>query len=216
MQKALVTGGNRGIGRAIAAGLVEAGLDVVIGSRDLEMGQAVAAEIGANAVQLDVTNPADIDAAAEGITVLVNNAGVIYSDTNVFDDADQYRNSMEVMLNGPYALIRACLPSMKAAGYGRIVNVSSGLGAFSVGIGGGGAYGVAKAALNALTQLAPRDLPDFVKINTMSPGMVKTRMGPPNADRTPEEGADTAIWLATLPDNGPTGGFFRDRRPAEW
>jgi NAD(P)-dependent dehydrogenase (short-subunit alcohol dehydrogenase family) len=112
--------------------------------------------------------------------------------------------------------IRSLVPSMIASGYGRIVNVSSGWGSFAEGMGGPGAYGVTKAALNALTVRLAKELPSTVKVNAMCPGWVRTRMGGPSATRSPEEGADTAVWLSTLPEDGPTGGFFRDREPIEW
>ena len=108
------------------------------------------------------------------------------------------------------------VPGMKSRNYGRVVNLSSGWGAFSEGLAGPGAYGVAKAALNALTVSAARALPANVKVNAMCPGWVRTRMGGMTATRSPEEGADTAIWLATLDNDGPTGGFFRDRAPIDW
>lgn len=214
-RRALVTGGNRGIGKAIAAGLVAEGLEVLIGVRDIVAGEEAAAEIGARAIPLDLTDPDACDRGAQGVTVLVNNAGVLWSG-NIFDSMDRFETSMDVMVHGPYSLIRACLPAMQDARYGRIVNVSSGWGSFTEGLGGGGAYGVAKAALNALTVIADRDTTDFIKVNAMCPGWVRTRMGGAGATRSPEEGADTGIWLATLPESGPSGGFFRDRKPIEW
>ncbi|MDX8351304.1 SDR family NAD(P)-dependent oxidoreductase [Cognatiyoonia sp. IB215182] len=213
--KALVTGGNRGIGKAIAAGLVREGLEVIIGARDLAAGQDAARDVGASAIQLDLTDPATCDRAIDGVTVLVNNAGVLWND-KLFDDMDHFEATMDTALHGPYSLLRAALPAMKAAGYGRVVNVSSGWGSFSEGLGGGGAYGIGKAAMNALTVIANRDTPDFIKINAMCPGWVRTRMGGAGATRSPEEAADTAIWLATLPADGPSGGFFRDRKPLAW
>ncbi|HEX5871127.1 MAG TPA: SDR family NAD(P)-dependent oxidoreductase, partial [Longimicrobium sp.] len=117
---------------------------------------------------------------------------------------------------GPIRLIRALVPNMVARGYGRIVNVSSGWGSFAEGMGGPGAYGVTKAALNAMTVRLSNELPASIKVNAMCPGWVRTRMGGDAATRTPDEGADTAVWLATLPDDGPTGVFFRDRKPIEW
>ena len=213
-RRALVTGGNRGIGREIANGLVRAGLDVTIGVRDLAEGQAVAQEIGANAVHLDLSDPASVDVPRD-VSVLVNNAGLLF-DGGIFDSMDQFEATMDVSLHGPFSLMRACLPAMEAVGYGRVVNLSSGWGSFSEGLGGGGAYGVGKAAMNALTVIADRDTPNFIKINAMCPGWVRTRMGGAEANRSVQEGADTAIWLATLPDDGPSGGFFRNRKPIAW
>jgi NAD(P)-dependent dehydrogenase (short-subunit alcohol dehydrogenase family) len=105
---------------------------------------------------------------------------------------------------------------MTARRYGRIVNVSSGWGSFTEGLGGPGAYGVTKAAMNALTVRLSKELPSTIKVNAMCPGWVRTRMGGEGATRTPDEGADTAVWLATVPDDGPTGAFFRDRKRIEW
>ena len=215
MHKALVTGGNRGIGKAIDAGLVREGLDVLIGVRDLPAGETAAAEIGAKAIHLDLTDPEACDRAVDGVTVLVNNAGLLW-DGNVFDDMDRFEATMDVSLHGPFSLIRAALPAMKSAGYGRGGNVSSCWWSFSEGLGCGGAYGIGKAAMNALTVIGDRDTPNYIKINAMCPGWGISRLGGAGATRHPEEAADTAIWLATLPDNGPSGGFFRDRKPIEW
>ena len=215
---ALITGGNRGIGFAIAKGLVQQDLGVIIGSRDLKNGEQAAARIDARAVQLDLMSTPSIQQAIERIgtvDVLVNNAGVLF-ERRMLDNPQDFSESMAVMVHAPYALIRYLAPDMVRQGYGRIVNVSSGWGAFSDGLGGPGAYGVAKAALNALTLALSRELPDTVKINAMCPGWVRTRMGGRAAPRSPEVGADTAIWLATLSDDGPTGGFFRDRKPIDW
>lgn len=217
-KRALVTGGNRGIGLAIAAGLAKQGLTVVIGSRDAAAGQEAAKEIGTSSIHLDVADVHSIAAAvaeAGPFDVMVNNAGVLFHEP-MLQSPEHYAASMDVMVTGPYHLIRACTPHMTETGYGRIVNMSSGWGAFSEGMDGPGAYGVAKAALNALTLALSRQLPPAIKINAMCPGWVRTRMGGAGATRSPEEGADTALWLATLPDTGPTGGFFRDRRPIPW
>jgi NAD(P)-dependent dehydrogenase (short-subunit alcohol dehydrogenase family) len=215
---ALVTGGNRGIGRAIAAGLVARGHRVVIGVRDLEAGRVVAEEIGAQAFRMDVARIESLGAAVDkigGVDVLVNNAGVLI-DTSMLEDAGGFHMSLDVMLRGPYELIRACAPHMGAQGWGRIVNLSSEWGSFAQGLEGPGAYGVAKAALNALTKAMVRDLPQGVKINAVDPGWVRTRMGGEAATRSPEKGAETAIWLADLPEDGPTGRFFRDGLSVRW
>jgi NAD(P)-dependent dehydrogenase (short-subunit alcohol dehydrogenase family) len=217
-RRALVTGGNRGIGFAIARGLAKAGLDVTIGARDAKAGETAAHEIGCASVVLDVADHTAIPAAVAKpgpFDVLVNNAGVLHH-VKMLDDPDDFAECMNVMVHGPYHLIRACLPHMAERGYGRIVNVSSRWGAFSEGITAPGGYGVAKAALNALTLALSHQLPDTIKINSMCPGWVRSRMGGAGATRSLEEGADTAVWLATLPENGPTGGFFRDRKPVAW
>jgi NAD(P)-dependent dehydrogenase (short-subunit alcohol dehydrogenase family) len=125
-------------------------------------------------------------------------------------------DSIAVHVTGPLRLIRAVVPDMTSNGYGRIVNVSSGWGSFAEGMGGPGAYGVTKAALNALTVRLAEELPSTIKVNAMCTGRVRTRMGGRGATRSPEEAADTAVWLATLPDHGPTGGFFRDRTSISW
>jgi NAD(P)-dependent dehydrogenase (short-subunit alcohol dehydrogenase family) len=215
---ALVTGANRGIGLAIASGLVEAGLEVIVAARDPAAAAGVARPLGAGHVQLDVSDPASIAAAVgacSDVDVLVNNAGVLRSG-RLLDNPAEFAESLAVMVQGPYLLIRALAPGMERRGYGRIVNVSSGWGSFAEGIGGPSGYGVAKAALNALTVAVAEELPGTVLVNAMCPGWVRTRMGGAGAPRSPEQGADTAVWLSTLPAGGPTGGFFRDRRPVPW
>ncbi|MEO0913134.1 MAG: SDR family NAD(P)-dependent oxidoreductase [Pseudomonadota bacterium] len=214
-KRALVTGGNRGIGRAIAAGLRDMGHEVVIGARDREAGAEAADALGVASVHLDLEDGSGLgDAVAErgGFDILVNNAGIL-EEGSLLDDPALFARSMQVMVAGPFELIRLNTPYWREAGWGRIVNLSSGWGAFSEGLAGPGAYGVAKAALNALTKALPRDLPPGVKVNAMCPGWVRTRMGGAGATRSVEEGADAALWLATLPEDGPTGGFFRDRKP---
>src|SRR5436309_112309 len=147
---------------------------------------------------------------------LVNNAGVLHEKPLLHLTDAEINDSIAVHLAGPLHLIRALAPKMAGRGYGRIVNLSSGWGSFAEGMGGPGMYGVTKAALNALTVRLANELPSAVKVNAMCPGWVRTRMGGQGATRSPDEGADTAVWLATLPDEGPTGCFFRDRKPIEW
>lgn len=215
---ALVTGAGRGIGLAITEGLVAQGLRVFGGVRDPQSSADSVTRAGAVPLQLDVADRADIARVAAvtgGVDVLVNNAGVL-RDEPLFASGQAMSEALEVMVMGPHALIRAVRPHMEANGYGRIVNLSSEWGSFAAGLEGPGAYAVAKAALNALTAIAPRDLPDGVKVNALCPGWVRTRMGGRDATRSAEEGAATAIWLATLPADGPTGGFFRDRRAFPW
>lgn len=215
--RALVTGGNRGIGREIAAGLAARSVDVVIGARDPEAGQKTAAEIGCSSVHLDLEVEATFAYAIEKagpFDILINNAGVLIEDS-MLENPGGLRRSMQIMFHAPFNLVCLCLPHMAAKGFGRIINISSGWGSYAEGMEGPGGYGVAKAALNALSFALPRDLPPGVTINAMCPGWVHTRMGGASAPRTPEEGADTAIWLA-LDAGEVTGKFYRDRKEIEW
>jgi NAD(P)-dependent dehydrogenase (short-subunit alcohol dehydrogenase family) len=225
---ALITGANRGIGLAAAQRLAELGIFVFLGSRDRDSGEAAAESLrrlglDTGPVQIDLNDNASVDAAissiqnsGRAIDILINNAGVLQEMPLLGLTDEEIANSIAVHLTGPIRLARALVPSMIARGFGRIVNVSSGWGSFAEGLGGPGAYGVTKAALNALTVRLSRELPNTIKVNAMCPGWVRTRMGGATATRSPEEGADTAVWLATLPDEGPTGGFFRDRKPIQW
>jgi NAD(P)-dependent dehydrogenase (short-subunit alcohol dehydrogenase family) len=224
----LVTGANRGIGLAIVRQLAELRYSVLLGSRDPSAGDAAAAplrRVGLDVapVHVDLNVPATIDAAINDIhksgrivDALINNAGVLHEEPLLELTDAQIAESIAVHLTSPIRLIRSLAAGMVARGYGRIVNVSSGWGSFAEGMGGPSDYGITKAALNALTVRLAQELPPFVKVNAMCPGWVRTRMGGESATRTPDEGADTAIWLATLSDDGPTGGFFRDRKPIDW
>jgi NAD(P)-dependent dehydrogenase (short-subunit alcohol dehydrogenase family) len=170
---------------------------------------------------LDLTDPASIQKAIEDLSrveidVLINNAGVMTYGSLVDMPWDDITRSLEVHVEGPLRLIRALVPKMVTRDYGRIVNVSSGSGAFAEGLGQLGAYNFTKAALNALTVSVALTVPSSVKVNAMCPGWCRTRMGGWNAARSADEGADTVIWLATVPRTGPTGGFFRDRAPIPW
>lgn len=224
----LVTGANRGIGLAIARQLAELGNQVLLGSRAAKAGEDAANSLrrlglDVEPVHIDLTAAATIDAAISTIEktgrqvdALVNNAGVLHEKPLLELTDEEIADSISVHLAGPLRLIRALAPNMIARGYGRIVNLSSGWGSFAERLGGPGMYGVTKAALNALTVRLAKELPPAVKVNAMCPGWVRTRMGGEDATRSPDEGADTAVWLATLPEDGPTGGFFRDRKPIEW
>ncbi|HLL82756.1 MAG TPA: SDR family NAD(P)-dependent oxidoreductase [Longimicrobium sp.] len=224
---ALVTGGNRGIGLEICRGLIEAGLTVLLGARDEGRGAEAAARIGAVPIVLDVDDGVSSAAAVQRavrehgrLDVLVNNAGV-YPDEGVSAlevDPGVVLDTFRTNTVGPLRLLQLSVPAMRAAGYGRIVNVSSGIGAAdSAGSGTTLAYALSKLALNALTQAAAAELQGTgVLVNAMCPGWVRTRMGGQAAPRSREQGAETAVWLATLEGDGPTGGFFRDRRLIAW
>ncbi|MEQ1699457.1 MAG: SDR family oxidoreductase [Ilumatobacteraceae bacterium] len=225
---AVVTGANRGIGHEIARQLAVVGHTVAVAARLLADAEEAAAMIGHDAlpVQLDVTDPASVVAAIDTIIartgrldVVVNNAGGHYDDgvrmSAVGDD--DLRDAFEINTIGPLRVIRAALPWLRASGSGRIVNVSSRSGTFAATWGTAPAYGVSKAALNMVTFQLAKDLQGTgILANACCPGWVRTRMGGDDAELTVEQGADTPVWLATLPDDGPTGGLFGDRRPIDW
>jgi len=223
---ALVTGGNRGIGLAIVAGLAKQGnIQVLMGSRVLEEGRAAASMIAGHVipVALDLSERnlmkrqvADIQDHYGPIHILINNAGILEEGNLLEVSEAAFTKSLRVNFEAPFDLIRLIVPGMIQENYGRIVNLSSGWGSFNEGLDGPAAYSISKAALNALTLSLSHALPATIKVNSMCPGWVRTRMGGEGAVRSPEKGADTAIWLATLPENGPSGGFFRDRKPIQW
>jgi NAD(P)-dependent dehydrogenase (short-subunit alcohol dehydrogenase family) len=218
---ALVSGSNRGIGAEIARELAaDHGFQVYAGARNPE---EVVEQQGVVPVRLDVTEQATVDDARDRISSevgrldsLVNNAGVYGDPIGAADyDLDRAHEVIEVNTFGPWRLVEAFLPLLRESDAPRIVNVSSGAGQLSDMNGGRAAYRVSKAALNALTRTLASD-ERWLKVNTMCPGWVRTDMGGSAAPRSVEEGADTAVWLATLPDGGPTGGFFRDHKPIPW
>jgi NAD(P)-dependent dehydrogenase (short-subunit alcohol dehydrogenase family) len=229
---AVVTGANRGIGFEICRQLVEAGLKVILTARDEGKGQAAVAQLAApdrNIIfrQLDVTSANSIDELPKYIEnelgrwdVLVNNAGVyLDAGSSVTLDVAIFRQTLETNLTGALALSQAAIPLMRKHRYGRIVNVSSDMGAHAGGLVSGGylAYRVSKAALNAMSRVMAADLRGTnILVNAMSPGWVRTDMGGRSAPRSVEQGADTAVWLALAPDGSPSGGYFRDRQQIEW
>jgi NAD(P)-dependent dehydrogenase (short-subunit alcohol dehydrogenase family) len=226
---ALVSGGNRGIGREVARQLAARGHTVVIGSRDLGRGEQTAGELGDGVVarRLDVTSEESIEGCIASIAeefgrldVLVNNAGVTGGgwSTNAVDaDLDEVHDTLETNLYGAWRLTQAALPLMRKNHYGRIVNLSSGMGQLAEMGGHSPGYRLSKTGLNVLTRMLSAELAgENVLVNSCCPGWVRTDMGGPGARRSVEEGADTPVWLATLPDDGPRGGFFRSRQPIPW
>ena len=223
-----MSGANRGIGREVARQLMEQSYKVVVGSRDLGQGEKTAAELGdgAVAIQLDVRDEASVREAVSFVErefgrldVLVNNAGITdgWGGTAAEADFDKVEEILDTNLFGSWRLAKAALPLMRRNGYGRIVNVSSGMGQLSDMGGHSPGYRVSKTGLNALTRMLTAELADEnILVNSVCPGWVRTDMGGQNARRSVEEGADTPVWLATLPDDGPRGGFFRNRKPIPW
>jgi NAD(P)-dependent dehydrogenase (short-subunit alcohol dehydrogenase family) len=232
MSIALVTGGNKGLGKATARRLAELGHTVYIGARDAERGQTAAGELGVPWLQLDVTDDASVDAAAAELTrregrldILVNNAGVGGRDVKPDDlTADDLREAYDVNVFGLVRATHAFLPLLHRSQAGVIVNVSSRLGAFGamtdpdsfqyphfVPI-----YGSSKSAVNMLTVQMAKALPQL-RINAVEPGLTATDLhglsGP--GVQTPEEGAEYIVRLATVPADGPTGTFSYDT-PLPW
>ncbi|WP_047863846.1 SDR family oxidoreductase [Rubrobacter aplysinae] len=228
---ALVSGANRGIGLEISRRLAAEGVTVLVGARDEEKAGRAVDEISApnhdlRPRVLDVTDEESIEHLIQSVErefgrldILVNNAGVALdkgvSGENI--DLGVVRETLEINLLGAWGLSQAAIPLMRRNGYGRIVNVSSGLGALEDMGGGAPAYRISKTSLNALTRILSSELRGTgILVNSVCPGWVQTGMGGSNASRPVEEGAETPVWAATLPANGPTGGFFRDRRQIPW
>ncbi len=200
---------------------------MLVGSRDPNKAaptvDAVTSAGGrATVVVLDIADPKSVSRAADlivglgGLDVLVNNAAITYDtwQTATDPDFDVVRTALETNLFGTWQLTAALAPSLQASTQGRIVNVSSGAGALADMGGRLPAYRISKVSLNALTRMWAAELPG-VLVNSVCPGWVATDMGGAGG-RPVADGAAGVVWAATLPDDGPTGGFFRDRRPISW
>jgi NAD(P)-dependent dehydrogenase (short-subunit alcohol dehydrogenase family) len=232
---AVVTGGNRGMGFETCRQLGRRGARVILTSRDPAKGEAAAAGLRGEGLdvrhhQLDVADDASIGRLAEFIRsefgrldILINNAGIARGKDEpreramrTFEaTASGLREVLATNLIGPFLLCQALIPLMR--GWGRVVNVSSGMGQLSEMGGGLPAYRISKAGLNALTRIFAREVEGTgVKVNAACPGWVRTDMGGAGAARSVEEGGATTVWLATLPDDGPSGGLFRDQKPIPW
>ncbi len=228
---ALITGANRGMGYETCRQLARQGLTVILTSRDRQNGVLAVEQLQQEGYdvafyQLDVTDPESVDEVRNWVEneygrldVLVNNAGV-YPDEGVSVFAislDTLRDTFSVNTFGPFMMCQAFVPMMMANDYGRIVNVSSGYGAITQMGGYTAAYKMSKVSLNALTRIVASETRRYnIKVNAADPGWVATDMGGKFAPRTIQEGTDTIVWLATLPDDGPTNGFFYDREMRTW
>jgi len=234
---ALVTGANRGIGFEVVRQLAQGGLVVLLGSRDRDRGNRAAGQLAAAGdivpVRLDVTDPGDIDDARRFVEdqfgrldVLVNNAGGFYDADQTATTADlaNVHEAFELNVFGAWRMAQAFVPLLRRSAHPRIVNVSSGSGSF--GADGGltaysetpgqvSAYPLSKAALNALTvKLAIELQDDGILVNAVCPGYTASRPG--SGGRPLKDGAASVVWAATLPDDGPTAGFYRDGKELPW
>jgi NAD(P)-dependent dehydrogenase (short-subunit alcohol dehydrogenase family) len=221
----LVTGGNRGIGREVCRQLAASGHTVILTARSAQAAAGAARPIAADPLQLDVTDPQSVAAAARQVDaryghldVLVNNAAICYDTWQRAATADLavVREAAETNLYGPWLMVQEFLPLLRRSEHPRIVNVSSEAASFGEMGGGTPAYTASKVALNALTRMLAADLRgDKILVNAVCPGWVATDMGGPGG-RPVTDGAASVVWAAMLPDSGPTGGFFRDGRPLRW
>ncbi|MBW4682885.1 MAG: SDR family oxidoreductase [Microcoleus vaginatus WJT46-NPBG5] len=232
---AVITGANRGLGLETCRQLASQGVSVILTSRDPSKGKEAASLLQSEGLEvashpLDVTRSESIQQLQQylrqefgRLDVLVNNAGVLKDsrdpvEASIFNTKiDALRTTLETNLYAPLLLCQALIPLMKKGDYGRVVNVSSSLGQLSEMSAGYPTYRISKTALNAVTGLLAAELQGTnILVNSACPGWVKTDMGGPDAPADPKEGVKTIVWLATLPDGGPTGGFFRDQQPIAW
>jgi len=216
---AVITGANRGIGLEVARQLAARGDTAILTARDPAKAQAAAERVGARAAQLDVTDAASVErfaAQLAEVDVLVNNAAIHYDTWQRATSADLQvvREALETNLLGAWRVAIALVPMLARSGRARIVNVSSGSGQLEDMGGGTPAYRVSKTALNALTRMLAAELPR-ARVNSVCPGWVATDMGGAGG-RPVSEGAASVIWAIDVPDDGPTGGFFRDGRRLPW
>lgn len=227
---AVVTGANRGMGKAVSEKLATLNYFVImVGRHEKEINEAALTlsknGLSVEAFVADVENEKDIQKLVNYISekygvldVLINNAGIYIQEGDIFSAKDSVmETTFQTNTMGPYRLMKGLIPIMKKHGYGRVVNVSSGLGSFDGFSSNCPAYSVSKVALNMLTKLFASEVDGTnVKVNAICPGWVKTDMGGPNASRSIEQGISGMIWAATLDDKGPNGGFFRDGSPIDW
>lgn len=227
---ALVTGANRGIGLEVCRQLAQRGYTVLLGSRDLVKGQAAAVRLKRQGLevlphQLDVTDGGSIEqvrtqveSAFGRLDVLVNNAAILYDTWQRVLTADLavVREALETNTLGVWQMCQVFVPLLRRSPHGRIVNVSSEAGSLASMDGGTPAYNLSKVALNALTRMLAVELRGSrILVNAVCPGWAATDMGGAGG-RPVAEGAASVLWAVTLPDGGPTGGFFRDGKPLPW
>jgi NAD(P)-dependent dehydrogenase (short-subunit alcohol dehydrogenase family) len=228
---AIVTGANRGIGFETCRQLCQLGITTLLTSRDESKGRNAVSLLNEDDLevqfhQLDVADTESIMKLKEFVVerymqcdILVNNAGVFLDrGVSILDLTEStLLETLQANSLGALKMCQAFLPLMKQEGYGRIVNVSSAMGSISTMGGSSAAYKLSKLLMNGMTRIMAAEISqENIKVNTMAPGWVRSDMGGSSAPRSLSQGADTIIWLATLPKDGPSGGFFEDRAPAAW
>ncbi|UCD97838.1 MAG: SDR family oxidoreductase [Chloroflexota bacterium] len=228
---AVVTGANRGIGFETCRQLAKFGIQTILTSRDESKGRKATETLSREGIeltyhQLDVADLGSISILKSYVMdryqrcdILVNNAGVFLDrGMSILEvPLDTLKKTIETNFLGALNMCRAFIPIMRDQNYGRIVNVSSAMGSITRMGGYSSAYKLSKLLMNGMTRISADELRGTnIKINTMAPGWVRSDMGGPSAPRSLSQGADTIIWLATLPDDGPTGGFFENRNPTAW
>ncbi len=224
MTTALVTGANKGIGLEIVKQLIATGMTVYLAARDPEKGEKAAADAGARFVQLDVTDAASVRRAAgtiDHLDVLVNNAAITGGRANApgAADLDVLRDVFETNVFGVVTVTEAFLPLLRKSAHPRIVNMSSTVGSLTNMLANDTpnslAYVPSKTALNAVTLCYAKAEPRM-RINAACPGYCATDLTNHTGYRTAAQGATAAVTLATLDDDGPTGGFFDEDGPIAW
>lgn len=235
---AVVTGASRGLGLGISRGLAEKGYRVMMVARHQEKLEAAAAALrklglAVDTVKADVSRQEEVDALAARVQgklgrvdVLVNNAGVLVEPKDFMnpEPASVFKvgpgwveQTLAINTLGPFRMCQALIPLMRQHNYGRVVNLSSGMGQLSDMGGYWPGYRMSKSALNALTRVLATELAGSnIKVNSVCPGWVRTEMGGPHAERSVEQAVPGILWAATLPDDGPSGGFFRDGQAIPW
>ncbi len=229
---AVVTGANRGLGLGVAKALAARPFRLFLVCRGREAAARLGRDVDAEVFVADVTDAAAVAAMAAHlgatrgrVDVLVNNAAIAPDlhgpapGSDVESEVDAVRRTLETNVVGTYRVTRALWPLLSRSPAARVVNVSSGIGRLGVMGAGSPGYRASKTALNALTrvwaaQAQAEGVP--IKVNSVTPGWVRTDMGGPDAERSLDEGVAGIVWAATLPDDGPSGGFFMDGEEIGW